>query len=197
MNTSWQQRPFFVFWPSCYWPPLGHTRSRNRCWAAVTWLSHRPEPSSRAEVDGLNIGGQHGRRFVLLRHTHVCSSRSGNVQHRCGGGWAGPTLLSEGSFQEGGCWCQGWKSEFRSVVQPFRLPLVIRPKRRTSDELLCGEHKWVFRFEAPCICTPGQVSAEWSGCPGSTARRAGDSVAPMRRSSAGWIPARMGGCPLV
>jgi len=22
------------------------------------------------EVDGLDIGGQHGRRFVLLRHTH-------------------------------------------------------------------------------------------------------------------------------
>jgi len=35
-------------------------------------LSHRPEPSGRAvygEVDGLDIGGQHGRQFVLLSHT--------------------------------------------------------------------------------------------------------------------------------
>jgi len=35
----------------------------------------------------------------------------------------------------------------------------------------------------------GRVSAEWSRCPGSTARRARDSVAPMRRSSAGYMAA--------
>jgi len=40
----------------------------------------------------------------------------------------------------------------------------------------------------------GQVSAEWSWCPGSMAmaRRARDSVAALRRSSAGWMPARIG-----
>jgi len=38
----------------------------------------------------------------------------------------------------------------------------------------------------------GRVSAEWSRCPGSMAWRAGDSVAPLRRSSAGWMPARIG-----
>ena len=35
--------------------------------------SHHPEPSGREvhrEVGGLDIGGQHCRRFVLLRHTH-------------------------------------------------------------------------------------------------------------------------------
>jgi len=37
----------------------------------------------------------------------------------------------------------------------------------------------------------GRVSAEWSRCPGSMARRAGDNVAPMRRSSASWLPARI------
>jgi len=54
-------------------PLLGRTWSRGRCWAAIR-LSHRPEPSGHAvhgEVDGLDIGGQHGRRFVLLRHTHM------------------------------------------------------------------------------------------------------------------------------
>jgi len=43
-------------------PLLAHTRSRGRCWAAIR-LSHRPERSGRAvhgEVDGLDIGGQHG-----------------------------------------------------------------------------------------------------------------------------------------
>ena len=37
----------------------------------------------------------------------------------------------------------------------------------------------------------GQVSAEWSRCPGSMARRARDRVAPLRRSSAGWMPAEI------
>jgi len=38
----------------------------------------------------------------------------------------------------------------------------------------------------------GLVSAGWSKCPGSVARRARDRVNPMRRSSAGWTPARVG-----
>ena len=38
----------------------------------------------------------------------------------------------------------------------------------------------------------GRVSAELSRCPGSMARRPRDSVFTLRRSSAGWIPARIG-----
>ena len=95
-------------------------RYRGRCWAVIR-LSHRPEPSDRVVegVGGLDSGGRHGRRFVL-RQTHrpqrrpypICTGRSRNVRHRCGGGWAGPRLF-----------------------------------------LLCGGHKWVPRFEAPCRCT--------------------------------------------
>ena len=69
---------FFIIWASFYYPLLGSTRSWSRCWAAIR-LSHRPEPSDRAVhegVDGLDIGGQHGRRFVLLRHTHRPQRRS-------------------------------------------------------------------------------------------------------------------------
>jgi len=50
------------------------------------------------------------------------------------------------------------------VVRPLCLPLVIRPVCRTyvvvvkwTDEFLCGEHKWVSRFETPCIRT------RWTG----------------------------------
>jgi len=46
-------------------------RYQGRCWVAIR-LSHRPEPSGRVvrgDVDGLDSGGRHGRRFVL-RHTH-------------------------------------------------------------------------------------------------------------------------------
>ena len=41
----------------------------------------------------------------------------------------------------------------------------------------------------------GRVSAEWRRCPGSIARRPRDSVAPLRRNSAGWMPARIGRLP--
>jgi len=37
----------------------------------------------------------------------------------------------------------------------------------------------------------GRMSAEWSRCPGPVTRRGRDSMAPMRRSSAGWMPARI------
>jgi len=50
----------------------------------------------------------------------------------------------------------------------------------------------VSRFKAPSSALDGQVSAEWSKSPDSMARRARDSVAPLRRSSAGWMPARIG-----
>jgi len=42
------------------------------------------------------------------------------------------------------------------------------------------------------VAPDGRVSAEWSRCLGSMARRPRDSVAPLRWSSAGWMPARIG-----
>ena len=41
------------------------------------------------------------------------------------------------------------------------------------------------------FATGGQVSAEQSRCPGSMTRRTRDSVAPLRRSSAGWMAVKM------
>jgi len=63
---------FFVVWASCYCPLLGRTRSWGRCWAIIR-LSHRPEPSGSA-VDGLDIGGQHGRRGLMSENTRKNTS---------------------------------------------------------------------------------------------------------------------------
>jgi len=100
---------FFFRLSEFFYPLLGRARFRGRCWAAIR-LSHRPEPSGRAvhkKVNGLDTGGRHGRRFVLLRHTHrpqrrpyrICTSRSGNVRHRCEGGQVGPRLFLGESFR--------------------------------------------------------------------------------------------------
>ena len=60
---------------------------------------------------------------------------------------------------------------------------------RKTDKLLCGGYKWVSRFEAPCTCT------RWTGerwVDQVSRLHTRDSVAVLRRSSAGWMPARMG-----
>ena len=86
---------FFTFWAS-YYPPLGRTRSRGRCWAAIR-LSRQPEPPDYAlhkEVDGLNSEGQlvntvRSTVCSSARHSQapegeypICVSMSGNVRHR-------------------------------------------------------------------------------------------------------------------
>ena len=80
------------------------------------------------------------------------------------------------------------------VVLPFRIELVIRPLRRTYSMLLLSDEliSCCAAGTNECLdlrCRDGRVSAEWSRCPGSMARRAEESVAPLRRSSAGWMPA--------
>ena len=67
----------FFFWTCSSNHCLAALDLMGRYWAAIR-LSHRPESSGHAvheEVGGLDIGGQHGRRFVL-RHTHKPQRRS-------------------------------------------------------------------------------------------------------------------------
>jgi len=80
----------FVVWASCFIPLLGRTRSRVRCVSSVS-SSRTVRPCFHEEVVGLDIGGQRGRGFVLLRHTPrpqrdhtlICASRSGIDRHLC------------------------------------------------------------------------------------------------------------------
>ena len=69
----------------------------------------------------------------------ICMSRSGKVRHRCVGRVAGPTLFLAGSFQEGGLRCRDESTESRSVLQPLRIPSVIRQERHTSVSHFCTE----------------------------------------------------------
>ena len=64
-----------------------------------------------------------------------------------------------------------------------------------SDELIsCCAACATGNLDLRCSALPPdeRVRAEWSRCPGSMARRARDSLAPLRRSSTGWMPARIG-----
>ena len=63
-----------------------------------------------------------------------------------------------------------------------------------SDELMgccAASTNGCLDLRCRAFALAGRVRAEWSRCPGSMARRANDSVAPLRRSSSGWMPARM------
>jgi len=148
-------------------------------------MSHR---AVRGEVDGLDIGGRHGRAtFTGRRGGHTPFVQAGAETSDTGAEAVKP---NPGSYWEGhsGGVCIGicnYSAESCGVVYPLRVPLMIRPLRRTcvvvvreADQLLCGGYKWVSRFEVPCNST--RWAAERSRCPGSMARRARDSVAPLR-----------------
>ena len=64
-----------------------------------------------------------------------------------------------------------------------------------SDELMrccaAGTNGWL-DLRRCAFALDGQVSAEWSRCPDSMARRTIDSVAPLWQNSVGWMPARIG-----
>ena len=181
-------------------PLLGRTRSRGRCWAAIR-LFHT-EPPGRAvhgEVDGLYIGGKHGRQFVLLRHTHrpqkgpypICASRSGKRS----------TLVRKRLYRTqalGRAIPWGWVlmsgMEVRSLVVLSNHSAFHRWSTQSATILLLSEKlisccavgtNGCVGLRCRAFPLGGQVSAEWSRCLGSVARRAGESVAPLRRSSAG------------
>ena len=147
-------------------------RFRGRCWAAIR-LSHRPEPSGRAvhgEVDGLDIGGRHGRLFFCATLT---GHRGGHTSFVPAGAETSDTGAEAAKPDPGSSWeghfggmCTGiwnWSAESCGLVRPLRVPLMIRRLRctyvvvRKTDKLLCGGYKWVSRFEAP------YNSARWAG----------------------------------
>jgi len=64
-----------------------------------------------------------------------------------------------------------------------------------SDELMrccASSTNGCLHFRRRAFALDGRVSAKWSRCPGSKARRVRDSVPPLRRSSAGWMPSKIG-----
>ena len=152
-------------------PLLGRTRSRGKWWAAIR-LSHRPEPSGhaiRGEVDGLDIGEQHGRRFVLLCQTHRLQrwplthlykqerKRPIVVWRRFSRTQA---LLGRVIPGVDECRCWGWKGGVlcgcpptpHSIGDPPRAPHVC---------CCCQKNWWVYvprvqmdvSIERPCVCT--------------------------------------------
>jgi len=120
---------------------------------SVVSSSRTVRPCSPWGIDGLDSGGRHGRRFVLS-HTHrlqrrpypICTGRSGNVRHRCGGGWAGPRFFLGGPFRVcvyrclelkcGVLW--GCPPTPRSINDLPTAPHVRCCCQKKNDELLCG-----------------------------------------------------------
>ena len=103
----------------------------------------------------------------------ICTSRSGNVRHRCGGGSAGPMLFLKGSF--GGVPVSGMK--MRSLVGlsahcAARMLLL-------SDEMMrccAAGTNGCLDLRRSAFALDGPVSTGWSRCPGSMARCAIETV---------------------
>jgi len=76
------------------------------------------------------------------------------------------------------------------MIRPLHCTCVVVV--READELLCGRQNGCLDLRSRATALVGRVSAEWSRCLGSMARRPRDSVAPLQRSLADWMPARIG-----
>jgi len=146
-------------------------------------------------VDGLFCATLTGRRGG-----HIRTGRSGNVRRRCGGGWAGPRLFLGGSFR--GVCVPVSGSKVRSLVGLSAHTAFHWWSAHCAAHMLLLSEKLMSCCAAGtngCLdlrrraaAPDGRVSAERSRCPGSMARCPRDSVATLRRSSAGWMPARIG-----
>jgi len=109
-----------------------------------------------------------------------------------------PSLVAETVKLDPGCSWQGHSrrvgagvgdesTESRGVVQPLLMPSVIRPERRTSVVVVSVElmsccaagANGCVALRRRALPLGGQVSAEWSRCPGAMARRARGSVVPL------------------
>ena len=174
-------------------------RYRGRCWAAIP-LSHRPETSGRVvrgEVNGLDSGGRHARRFVLC---HTRRSQRRPYPHMYRQERKRPTPVRRrlswtqaflGRVIPGGCVLMSG-IKMRSLVGfsahsafhwwsahcATRMLLLLTEKLMSCAAGTNGCLDLRRRAAAP----NGRVSAEWSRCPGSMARRPRDSVAPQQRS---------------
>ena len=198
---STKQIAIFIVWATSYLL-LGRTRSRGRCRAAIQLYRH-PEPSGHAlhgVVDELDSGGQHGRRSVPLRHSHKPQKDIPHVRKqqrkRPTPVWRrlSWTYVVLGQNHFGRVPVSGMN--VRSLVVFSTATHSIGDPPRAPHVCCCQMSRWVVRRTQMGISTWDDVhshlvSAEWR-CPGSTAQCARDSVAPLRRSSAGWMPASTG-----
>ena len=152
----------FPIWVSCYYPLLGPTWSRRRCWAAIQ-LSDHPEPSGRVvhEVHGLNSSAPHSQAAeaaipCLCKQERKCPTPVRRRLSWTHASWKGHSTRVGADVGDE-------STDSRSVLRQLRTPSVIRSERRTSvvvrwiDELLCGGYNWVSQFEMPCIIT------RWTG----------------------------------
>jgi len=113
---------------------------------------------------------------------------------------AGHRLSLVGSFQEGGCWYRrrkyGLSTAPHSIGDPLRAPHVCCCRRHQLNwwvvDCCTAGTNVCLDLRRRAFPLGGQVRAEWSRYPGSMPGRARDGAAPLRRSSAGWMSARIG-----
>ena len=82
-------------------------------------------------------------------------------------------------------------SEIYLMIRPLRRKYVVVLVRKLMS-CCAADTNGCLDLRRRASPLDGWLSAEWSRYPGSMARRPRDSVAPLRRSSAGRMPARIG-----
>jgi len=195
-----------IVWASSFSPLLGRTRSINRFWAAIR-LSHHPEPSGHAPCGGRWIGHWKTTWSAVWSSVPYSQAAEEAIPHLCKQErkcltlvqrWLSRTHAVLGWVIPGG-WDGDESMESRSALQLSAFhrwsaqsaALLLVSSVELTSCCAAGTNRCLdLRYRA--FPLDGQVSAEWSRFPGSMAWRVRDSVAPLRRSSARWMPVRVG-----
>ena len=186
------------FWASC--------RSRSRRWAAVR-LSHRPKPpcspwgqavqsmgwAMNWTVEDNMVDSLFFRATLTGRKGgHTPSAQAGTEASDTGAEVVkpDPRFSWKGRSKKVGSGVGHESAEFCRLSN--RSESHWCSAQTAARMLLWTGANGCLVWRRRAFALGGQVSAEWSRYPGSKARRDKDSVALLRRSPAGWMPARMG-----
>jgi len=173
----------FIVWASSCSPLLGHTRSRDRCWA-VSRLSHRPEPSGHAlNVRSIDLTLEVNMVDGLFFSATLTGCRGGHspvVQAGAETSDTGAEAVKPDPAPLGRVIPGGWLSMSGMKV----LSLVVLSNYSTF-------HRW----SAQSISLLFLSSDNWSCCAAGTTGcldLRSRAFAPLGRNAAVWMPARIG-----
>jgi len=180
---NWLELVFMVWASSCS-PLLGHTRSRDRYWAASR-LSHRPEPSGHAlNVRSIDLTLEDNMADDLF----FCATLTGR--------WGGHSPVVQAGAETSDTGAETVKPDPAPLGMVIPGGWVPMSGMKVLSLAVLSAHSTFHRWSAHCAALLFLLSDELMCCCAAGTTGCLDlrsrAFAPLRRYAEGWMPARIG-----